>query len=156
MVVPDDMASGSRAAGADEGAHAENDEDEQHDGHGGFFFDGDWMRELYATHHLDVIPDAFGGAEEAEQADGDGNVHVEHALLRVLSGGEAAEQGEDDSDDAGDECSGRVQGRGDESYDAKEDEDEAKHDGELCHAFRVQGNRAKGTGIRAQGSVVSP
>ena len=128
-------ASGSRASGIDEGTHAEDDEDEEQDGHCGLFFDGDWMRVLHSPKHLNVVVNALGGAEEAEQADGNGYVHVQHALFGVFGGGEAAEQSEDESERAGDERGGRVEGRGDESYDAEKDEDEAEHDGEFCHGF---------------------
>ena len=128
-------ASGSGASGIDEGSHTEDDEDEEQDGHGGLFFDGDWMRVLHSTKHLNVVVNAFGGAEEAKQADGNGYVHVQHALFSVFGGGEAAEESEDESYEGGDERGGRVQGRGDESYYAEKDEDEAEHDGEFCHGF---------------------
>ena len=94
-------ASGSRASGIDEGTHAEDDEDEEQDGHCGLFFDGDWMRVLHSPKHLNVVVNALGGAEEAEQADGNGDMHVQHALFGVFGGGEAAEEGEDESDDDG-------------------------------------------------------
>src|SRR5271165_1203432 len=125
---------GSRAARRDERAHAEDNKDQQQDGHCCLLFDGDGMRELDAAHHLDVVEDAFGGAEKAEQADGDGDVHGEHALFGVVSEGEEAEDDEDDSDDRWDERGRRMERRGEKSYQAEQNKDYAEHNGELCHA----------------------
>src|SRR5271165_4477611 len=147
------LRSGPRAAGVDEGAHAENHEDEQHDGHGGLLFDGDWMRELDSTDHLNVVPDAFGGSEEAEQADGDGDVHEEHALFCVIGESDQTEDGEDDSDDRRDERSRRMKRRAEKAYQAKQNEDYAEHDGELCHGFK--GTRKQGEANRDQASSTS-
>ncbi len=82
---------GPGAAGCDEGTHAQQHEEKQNGGHSGFFLYGYGVWELTPAQHLKIVHDAPGGAEEAEQSDGDGDVHVEHALFRVVSEREAAE-----------------------------------------------------------------
>jgi hypothetical protein len=52
------QASAAGAAGGDEAADAEHDEDEQQDGHGGLLFDGAGVRKLAAIRHFDEVDDA--------------------------------------------------------------------------------------------------
>ena len=68
----------------DEGANTESYEEQAEKRHTGFLHDSDWMREDGATTQADDINIGGDRAKEEQQRDRNGDVHPEHAPLRVL------------------------------------------------------------------------
>ena len=91
------------AAGLDEGADAEEDEDEAERRHDGLNLCGGGTGDDVSGEHLEEADEAGDGAEEAEQADGDGDVHEEHAALGVGRVGEGPEDDEEKAEGGGNE-----------------------------------------------------
>src|SRR6266851_3096675 len=71
-------------AGCDERADAEEDVEKAEERHGSLLEDGGGVRELDAAGEADGVDVGLDGSEEAEEGDGDRDVHPKHALLCAL------------------------------------------------------------------------
>lgn len=121
------------AAGGDEGAHTEEDEEKAKERHGGLFDDRDGMREGGSAAEADDVDVGGDAAQEEQQGHGDGDVHLEHALLCVFRVGQSSEKDEEEAGGAGDEGGGVGAAGRDEAGDGEKDEEDAECDGEFMH-----------------------
>jgi hypothetical protein len=121
------------AAGSDEGPDTEEDVDKAQERERTLLFDCGGMSEEGSAREADRVDVGGNGSEEGQQGDGDGDVHPEHALLRVIRIGHDAEEDKEEADAAGDERRGMDATRGDEADDTEQNEQDAEDDGQLCH-----------------------
>ena len=121
------------APGGDEGTNAKENVDEAEEGHRSFFEDGDRMREGDSAGEADGVDIGRDGSEEAEEGDGDGDVHPEHALLWVVGVGHDAEEDEEEAEDGGDKRGGVGAAGIEEAEECQKNECNAEGDGDFDH-----------------------
>lgn len=120
------------AACGDERADAKQDEDEANSSHEGLHARRVRTCDDVAGPHTNDTDDAWEGAEEAEQTDGDSNVHEEHAALCVGRVGQRAKDGEEKAEESWDERVW-VMAHDEVGACAKQDKQNAECDSEFCH-----------------------
>jgi hypothetical protein len=109
------------ATGGDKRADTECDEDETEHTHDGLDHSGIGPSHDPASGHADGTDNPRDGAEKAEETDGDGDVHEEHAAFGVGRIGERAEDDEQKTEGGGDQGV-RMMTENDESSGSEEDE----------------------------------
>ncbi len=120
-------------AGSDERTDAEENVDEAEERHGSLFEDGDRVREDHSAGEADGVDVGWDGSEEAEEGDGDRDMHPEHALFWVVGVGHDAEEDEEEAEDGGDERGGVGATGIDEAEECQKNESDAEGDGEFDH-----------------------
>jgi len=91
------------------------------------------MREDDSPSEADGVDIGGDGSEEAEESDGDGDVHPEHALLWVVGVRHDAEEDEEEAEDGGDKRSGVGAAGIEEAEECQKNEGDAEGDGEFDH-----------------------
>jgi len=122
----------SCSAGSDKGADAEQRKEQADGGHRGLLFDCRNVGEHRTLPKFKLQPQCFRGEKKTEEADGDGDVHPEHAASFVGGAGGAAADDEDQSEDGGDERGGMLVAGADVTDKREDHEQEAKNNCQTC------------------------